>query len=340
MKLFITIDYEIFFGKPTDDIHEYLIKPTNRFIQLLNTYNIKCVVFVDAGYLFALKRQKNIFKQLSIAYNDIVTQLQSIELMGHEIGFHIHPHWEDCYFDGIKWQMNLTRYKIADYTKQQAENIFKKYYSNLQSILTHQIVSYRAGGWCLEPFQHIKDIMKQCGLYIDSTVYPNGYSKNVTHQFNFKQYPKKELWRFNNNPKNENADGYFYEIPFTTYFTPPSLYWSVLKNTIVNRFKKNNSGEGVAPNFKAILKKLFTKTLQPVSIDTLKCIWLLQTFKQHEKKQSQIFCMIGHPKCFGDDTYKNLLALIMYAKPKHSFSTFFNAFPKPIPDEKQSSIIY
>lgn len=340
MQLFITIDYEIFFGKPTEDIHEYLIKPTNRFIQLLNTYNIKCVVFVDAGYLYAMKRQKNIFKSLSDAYTEIVTQLQSIELMGHEIGFHIHPHWEDCYFDGIKWKMNLSRYKLADYTQQQAENIFQKYYSLLQSLLTRQIVSYRAGGWCLEPFQHIKDVMKQCGLYIDSTVYPNGYLNNQTHQFNFKQYPKKEFWRFENHPKHENANGYFYEIPFTTYLTPPSLYWSVLKNSIINKLKKNNSGEGVHSNIKSILKKLFTKTLQPVSIDALKSIWVLQTFKQHEKNQSQIFCMIGHPKCFGEDTYKNLSALIIYAKNKHEFTTFFRAFPNPKPEEKNSSTAY
>ena len=341
MQIFISLDYEVFFLKPSSDIEQSLIDPTHRFHEILSKSQTKAIFFVDAGFLYALKRQSNNFEKLAKDYAAIVAQLQYLEMHGHEIALHIHPHWEDSYYDGFRWKMNLSRYKLADFKKIEAEEIFKKYFQELQSILTHQIVSYRAGGWCLEPFSYIKDAMKEAGIYIDSTVYPDGYAKTTTHNYDFRNYPKKEIWRFTSSPAIEDKNGYFFEIPFSSHQLPPILYWKVLFNKILKRIKNSDEGQGVKPSFKEVLKKLFTKNTDPVSIDAFKSQLLLRSFKTAEQKGQKYFCVIGHPKCFSDDTYKNLQQFLGYAKHQgHIISTYAKIFTVDKVSQKQTSIVY
>jgi hypothetical protein len=341
MKVFISLDYEVFFFKPSSDIKQSLIAPTERFLEILSKTQSKAVFFVDAGYLYALKRQQNKFDKLAKDYAAIVVQLQYIETQGYEIALHIHPHWEDSYYDGHRWKMNLNRYKLADYTKVEAEEIFKKYYRELQSILVHQIVSYRAGGWCIEPFDYIKDAMKEVGIYIDSTVYQDGYAKTATHNYDFRKYPKKEFWRFSSSPAIEDKEGCFFEIAFTSQRFHPILYWKVLFNTLLKRIKKEGNGQGVKPSFKEVLKKLFTINTEPVSIDAFKSQLLLKAFKNAEKKGKKYFCVIGHPKCFSEDTYKNLEQFLAYAKHRgHTIATFSKLITADRVPQQQTSILY
>ena len=341
MKIFIILDYEVFFFKPSSDIEQSLINPTQRFHEILSKSQSKAIFFVDAGFLYALKRQSNKFEKLAKDYAAIVAQLQYLEKQGYEIGLHIHSHWEDSYYDGFQWKMNLHRYKLADFTKVEAEEIFKKYYRELQSILVHQIVSYRAGGWCIEPFNYIKDVMKDAGIYIDSTVYPDGYAKTPTHNYDFRNYPKKEMWRFTSSPAVEDKNGYFFEIQFTSQLIPPILYWKVMLHTILKKIKRADDGQGIKPSFKEVLKKLFTKSTEPVSIDGFKSRLFLKSFKTAEKKGQKYFCVIGHPKCFSEDTYKNLEIFLGYAKHHgHIISTYSKVFTTDKVPQKQPSIVY
>lgn len=327
MKIFISLDYELFLSTPATDIHYSLINPSQRFYNLLNKYNVKSVFFVDAGYLFALKRQKDKYKKLDDDYNKVVQQLQYFNSQKHEIGLHVHPHWEDSFFDGNKWVMDLKRYKLADFKKEEAEMIFKKYYELLQSFISEPIIAYRAGGWCLEPFSHIREAMAECGIYLDSTVYRGGYSKTATHSYNFRHYPQKDSWRFSADPSIEDPDGYFWEVPSTAYQLSPLLYWKVMLNTILKKTKGIDSGKPVKPSMKDVLNKLFLKTTHAVSIDSVKSDLLLQTFKSKEEKGDEYFSVMGHPKCFSERTYINLIHFIEYALSRgHSFSTFSESF--------------
>ena len=140
MEIFLTLDYELFLFNPGNNVDQSLIDPTNKLISMLNKHQIKAIFFVDVGYLVALSKQKDNYPKLSSDYYKIVKQLKYLESQGHELGLHIHPHWEDCYFDGNKWKIDLSRYKLADYTKLEAESIFTKYYDALQSLSIKKII--------------------------------------------------------------------------------------------------------------------------------------------------------------------------------------------------------
>lgn len=326
MQIFITLDYELFFLEPSEGIDDCLIHSTQRFLNILDKEKVKAVFFVDAGYLVALQRQKPLYKKLQGDYTKIVNQLLFLEAKGHEIGLHIHPHWEDSFYDGHKWIMNLNRYKLADFSKPEAEAIFKNYYNVLQPLSAKKIISYRAGGWCLEPFSHIRSAMLECGIYIDSTVYAEGYSTTATHRYDFRNYPKKEIWKFNNEPAIEDENGIFLEVPSAAQQLSPAMYWKVMADRIR---KKDCNGQGVKPSVKEVLKKLFLKTTDAVSIDAYKADQLLESFKQKEKQGGKYFCITGHPKCFTERTYENLQQFVGYAISRgHSMCSFTERFQK------------
>ena len=330
MKIFLTLDYEIFFGNASNDIENSLLKPTQRFIDVLQKRNCKAVFFVDAGYLIALKRQKNQYPQLEEKYLKIQNQLQLLEKQGHEIGLHVHTHWEDCIYDGQHWKMDLRRYKLADFPKAEAEAIFIKYYEELKLASSHPVISFRAGGWCLEPFENYMESMRACGILVDSTVFEDGKYHSPTHSFDFTNYPKKDKWNFNTDPSKETETGNFIEIPISSHDLPPSLYWRVLLSKVFNKVAGDDEiGRPIDPQFGAVIRKLFFKTRDGISLDSFKSKLLIRSFKGIEKKGQDFCSIIGHPKCFTEDTYQNLEKFIEYAYSQgHIITTFSNEFYK------------
>lgn len=323
MQIHFSLDYELFLQDPGSDIESSLIEPTRRFNRILENSSVKAIYFVDAGYMSALNRQKSQFDSLNNDYQKLTSQLIDLNAYGHEIGLHIHPHWEDTFFDGTKWIVDLSRYKLADFDPNIASDIFVQYHALLQNHSCKKIVSYRAGGWCLEPFSSISSAMRACGIHIDSTVYHGGKKESDTHSFDFTGYPKKDIWRFEAHPSIEETNGYFTEIPSTSYQLHPIVFWKLLLYTALKKFKKSKSGHGVKPSLKEILLKLMFTTAEAVSIDSFKSTVLMKAFKDAEANNQKHFCVIGHPKCFTKDTYQNVSDFIDYALNNgHRFSTF------------------
>lgn len=314
MNIYLTIDYELFLLKPPGNIDYSLINPTIKLNDLLKKYKVNATYFVDAGYLFALNRQKKIFPKLNNDFNKIVNQIKLLESSGNEIGLHVHPHWEDCYYDGHKWKMNHSRFKLADFTKEEATSILVKYYILLQSLLFNKIHSYRAGGWCLEPFSNIRDALIDCEIFIDSSVFPGGFSNNSTHKYDFRKYPSKEIWKFNIDPHLEDNNGIFTELPFTSYKLSPFLYWKILTHKIffklIAKLGTSKTGHAVNPSLKEIINKLFFKSHHAVSVDSFKSAYLEETYLKHKKMNSLHFNIIGHPKCFSNKTYLHIESLL------------------------------
>lgn len=317
MKIYLTLDYELFLMNPSENIEYSLIDPTNKFNDILKKYNVNATYYVDAGYLFALNKQKKTFPKLNSDFNKIVSQIKNLELSGNEIGLHVHPHWEDSYYNGHKWIMNHSRYKLADFTKEEATSILVKYYILLQSILKYKILSYRAGGWCIEPFSNIRDALIDCEIFIDSSVFVGGFCCNKTHKYDFSKYPNKETWKFNSDPHLEDSNGLFTELPFTSYQLSPIIYWKILVNKLFLKFfnvlYNNKSGDAINPSFKDILEKLFFKSFHAVSIDSFKSSYLKNIYFKQKKEKTSNFNIIGHPKCFSNKTYLHVDYLIKTA---------------------------
>src|SRR4051812_9645404 len=109
MNIFITFDYEIYFGENPGTVDKCIIYPTSELIRIAEKHNVRFCFFVDCGFILKLNEYRKKFPELESDYKAITAQVKYLADTGHDIQLHIHPHWEDSFFDGSKWVMDVTR---------------------------------------------------------------------------------------------------------------------------------------------------------------------------------------------------------------------------------------
>src|SRR5204863_234263 len=108
----------------------------------------------------------------------IVEQLQYVRRKGHDIFPHLHPHWLDAIYrpDTNDWNLGiLTRYRFHSLTLSERELLWRESIRILHSIIApldsnYQIDSYRAGGWCIQPFLDFKPFFIRYEITYDFSV--------------------------------------------------------------------------------------------------------------------------------------------------------------------------
>ena len=185
MNIFITLDYELFFGGNSGTLENCIIKPTKALCAILDKYGVKASFFVDSGYLLKLEELKNKFPAINKQYTDLVEQIKWLHKNGHDIQLHIHPHWQDTNYQNGKWFSNTSRYKLHDFSESEINNIVRSYKGILNRIIEDNVFAYRAGGWCIQPFSKIENAFRKNNIWLDSTVFQNGVNTTEKESFDF-----------------------------------------------------------------------------------------------------------------------------------------------------------
>lgn len=298
MNVYFTFDYELFFGPKSGTVQNCIIKPTNELIKIAEKYGVKFVFFVDSGFLLKLQEYKEKYSILEKDYNDIVEQLEYLHKTGHDIQLHVHPHWEDSYFDGKKWVIDTSRYRLHQFAENEIDNIIYRYKKVLTEIVGNKVFAFRAGGWCIQPFAKIKNALKKHNVWLDSTVYRNGVNLSTTHYFDFRGAPKKDNWKFENDPLIEDANGFFTEIPISSQRLSPLFFWkfAITRKIPTKKHKMFGDGIPVGSPSSSILKMLTSYSYSVVSCDGYKSSTLKRAYKNAKKDKQNHFVVIGHPK--------------------------------------------
>jgi hypothetical protein len=325
-KIFITLDYELFFGKKSGSVENCIIIPTEKLISILNTKNIKASFFVDSGYLLKLEELMDDFPVLKKDYNKITFQLRSLSNEGHDLQLHIHPHWEDSYFDGKKWIFNTSRYRISSFNQNEIEEIVRKHKLIIQKFAKNKVFAFRAGGWCIQPFYKLKKAFIKNNIWLDSTVFKNGKNSTKTHYYDFVGAPEKSIWKFDEDPLVETKQGFFTEIPISSVKVSPLFFWFFAFFKKFGGKYHKSFGDGVATQ--GTLYEKFRKLLwysnSVVSIDGFKSILIKRAYKNYTKKNKENFVLIGHPKALSEYSL-NILNKFINQK-KLNFTTYSNFY--------------
>lgn len=141
-KLLLSLDYELFFGAKSGSVDACLLKPTQALLRILQVHNVKLSLFVDAGFLCKLEEYSAHFPELLRAQKQIKKQLLSLCEQGHDIQLHIHPHWQDSYYDGKTWVSNTQRYRLHDFSTEEQIELVRRYKSTLQTYSTKPIFCF------------------------------------------------------------------------------------------------------------------------------------------------------------------------------------------------------
>ena len=296
----ISLDYELFFGTSPGSVQNCMLIPTKELVKVLDRHNSKVCLFVDAGFLVRLKDYSEHFPELTEQRKEIHKQLLALSAAGHDIQLHIHPHWIDSTYDQNGWKINTQRYRLHDFSATEIEKIVYSYKAELQQCSHQPIFAYRAGGWCLQPFKKIKEALLNNGIWLDSTVFSQGYSSDPTRHFNFKSMPKLPYWRFSDDPLQPNESGEFIELPISAYKTSPLFFWKLAfhKKFSSQKFTTFGDGQAMVANKQYYLQRLTQTTYGPVMLDGAKAGQLQNALKKHMKNQHSlsIFNIMGHPK--------------------------------------------
>lgn len=327
MNIFITLDYELFFGQKSGSVEKCIIEPTERLLQIVNSYGIKFTCFVDSGYLIALEKQMKEYPLLEQDYHKIVNQIKHLSNEGHGIELHIHPHWEDSYFDGNKWCFDTTRYRLHDFSKEEVLDIVTQNTEILTRISGKRPVAYRAGGWSAQPFEHIREALEQNGIYIDSTVFPGGFYESQNQRFDFLSVPQyKSSYRFFDDITVDEEGGKFTEIPISSCTVSPFFFWKfvAVKLLKLNKHKALGDGKAIQMEKKNILKLLLNRSNSVVSIDGYKASLISSSFKKYRfnTEDQGNFVLIGHPKAFTPYSLQKVIKFVSETHQNNNYKTF------------------
>lgn len=304
--LVLSQDYELFFGQ-SGSLEKCLIEPCKLLLDFAAKRDIKVTFFVDAGMLVAMEREAASAPEVHRSLDRIRRHIGSLSDAGHEIGLHVHPHWEETRWESGAWRFGGTRYQLREFPGDEIERILESYANVLKDLSNGGLKSYRAGGFCVEPFGLIGATLRRLGITLDSSVVPGAALVDQDKGFDHRMAPDRSWWRFSDSPLCPDPNGEFVEIPVTPVRLPVSYYWFRLADRLLGRRSTDMLGDGISKSIgrREVIRRLAGVGLvSELSLDAPKAGRLIAD--RIESQQREVWQVMGHPKLLGESSLRSL----------------------------------
>lgn len=209
LELILTWDYELF-GDGSGDVFSHMVDPTRRLLELCNRSGIKITVFFEVMEYLKIKEQWEKGETMGYRENPgaaIEDQIRRILSDGHDVQLHLHPQWVNAeYRNG--WQVDMDSWHpagLAEVSGNPADNtagsVLERGKTTLENLLRPVDRGYRCrglrmGGFNIQPSAPILRAMRQCGLVLDSSVFPGGFSDTPLARHDFRTIRNTEPFWF------------------------------------------------------------------------------------------------------------------------------------------------
>ncbi len=99
----------------------------------------------------------------------------------------------------------------------------------LNEIRPAEVCGFRAGGWCIQPFEEFMDLFRQHNIREEYTVVPGFANLTEDQYYDFRSAELHEPYPFSTDPCIRDAEGEFLEIPISLIdqYTGPKLLQKV-----------------------------------------------------------------------------------------------------------------
>lgn len=312
-KIILTFDYELYFGKNSGSVEQCILKPTEMLRQTFRETQIKATFFVDT---ICIHRLLNENSQTQTEAHKIIQQLKELLKEGHRLELHLHPHWLDAkYVDG-KWLFDTyEHYRLHSLNRKQINGLFEEGVMLIKNIAkeiipNYEVLVFRAGGWCIQPFSHVKEAFVQNGIKYDSSVTPMLSAKNLDHYFDFSEAPEELWYRFEDEVTEKQTDGAFIEVPITSCKKGLLLK---LFDKLYN-FKNRVFGDGSGMTIKNVEDKnilaKFIRIATPYHVSlSLDYSSYFSIHRMMRRKRKRLYVFMSHPKSLSMGTNRTLRKL-------------------------------
>lgn len=303
MNVYFTLDYELFLGEKTGTPENCLIRPMDELCKVADKHHFKYVIFVDATYLLRMQQLKGRYKEVDRQFDLVSNHVKSLAEQGHDVELHFHPQWlySDWDENALQWRMDRDHYKLSDMPLADAKKYLKEAKELLDSIVGYKTIAYRAGGFCLDEFKDFKEIFRELGLKIDSSVARYGHIASKVHFYDYRRIPKEQIYRFNDSIKKKDDNGVFTEMSITGFRFTPWYYQFKVRPIKMSSSHSKRYGDGNVISDKQNfilhkLKSLFRPFAQLASIDGGSSNLMELYYDRVAKSEYNEIIMIGHPK--------------------------------------------
>ena len=224
--LLFSADYELYFGENWFSEREVLIEPTEQILRSFSQRGIPLTIFADVASVWRYRSLEITSDYTSLFEN----QLREAIRCRHDVQLHLHPHWITSTFDGMKWNMDESKFKLSDlgYNSKEgfesADQLIlrgKKYLEELlQSVdPSYRCLAFRAGGFALQPNE--KELLRSllsAGFKIDSSIAPGMFFKSNVNEIDYRKVPSRLNYRIGPRYGIEREDTFgIFEIPICTH---------------------------------------------------------------------------------------------------------------------------
>lgn len=294
MNILLTFDYELFFGADSGTVEKCMLEPTNDLLRIAEGKDVHYTFFVDVGYLIA---SENV-SELSNERYTVLEQLADIRSKGHDIQLHIHPHWEKASYENGSWSLHAdSHYRLNNFELEEAKSILRKYKSKLEEYIGGKVSVFRAGGWCIQPFEPLAETFKEIGLVYDSSVIA-GF-RMVTDQYavDFSNVDSDAEYRFSKDVTLVDPNGFMTEFPITSFRYSPLFFWVLYLKGKLNKGDHRMIGDGTyISHGSKKWQQLLSYTTGHLSTDGYYAVKLEAGLESVQNLGLDKMITIGHPK--------------------------------------------
>ncbi len=337
-SLLLTFDYELFLGKRSGSVKKCLLEPTMKLQQILRSFGMTAVFFVDTTYLLLLEKQSKKHEKAARDFELITHQLQQLQREGHFLYPHIHPHWLDAKYLEQENQWNLSsiaRYRFHLVSIPEREMLFSESNRILSEILKpsgvpYEFRAYRAGGWCIQPFDDFAPFFKKYGIKYDLSVLKGDKCESTLRYFDFSQTSSfPDIYRFSSSITEQDLNGEISEVCISmldgTDFIG-DFSSRVFMKLLPENFKRS-IGDGLSAEYKGsqfeteLKEDQIGPVREMVSIELLTSISLNRYLDYFSKNEFMHF--ISHPKMVSPHNLETLKRFLTKVVSRFSVETDF-----------------
>jgi len=311
-----------------------LLAPTYDLLTLLDKTGGKVTFFIDALYLRRLQEAR----EHAETYAWIESQIKTMVEKGHRIELHLHPHWLDATWNTSKesWDFpSYEHYAIQTLPQDKIREIVYDCTELLNGIARtvqydYQVKAYRAGGWCVDPFEKIATALLNAGIMVDSSVIPGFIMSGTTHHADYSDINPTAFYRFDHDLRDAVPNGQFIEIPVNCYKeTVKNKLTNVLSRNI-HRLSSRPYGDGLGLSIiarRTILGKLYSfltrqANLQLYSLDGYVNFQSLR--KNLDNSLLDFITIVAHPKSLTKSSLRAIELLGKKGYKLHSFEYIYD----------------
>lgn len=322
LKLLLTFDYELYFGK--NQLHEdkVLFEPTKRLLDIASKHNIKLVFFIDICSFFAYEKyQQNEY------VNNFIQQVKIIKEMGHDIQMHFHSHWIDSTYseDNKVWKHNYENWSYSNLIDtlevETANEVFELAQEKFIDIVGKKPVAFRAGGYTVQPNEkELIGILKKHEYRYDSSVLPLRKFVSDAQYFDYMKSPLLNYWQISQNSFLEIGKSDLFEVPMFAIKKDVSITFKYAFLKILNRLSKKivfeKRGQGATLKPDVYQSDSFSFSFDMARKQDKKVIKLLvnEYVKKHRSNDKIILNILSHPKAIFDESLEVFEWFIVYMK--------------------------